>query len=298
MLDFHYPNLDDKNWAKELLLRSQFMGCEYSFGNMFIWSSIYNTKITRCEDFLITKGGGVNPSYCCPAGTGDIKSIISELIKDAQQCGHPFKMFGLTAQCVAKYEEVFPNRFIFEPYRDGFDYIYSTEDLINLEGKKYHGKRNHIAAFKKNNQWTYEKINENNIDECILMNNEWELDNREKNPKEIDNELNAINLAFKNYFVLDFTGALIRVDGKPVAFTMGEKLNNETFCTHIEKAYSEIRGAYPMINREFAANELSGYKYINREEDTGSEGLRKAKLSYNPVILLEKYTAVCRGNYD
>ncbi len=295
MLDFHSPSLQDKKWAKELLSFSQYMGCEYSFGNMLIWSPIFNTKITRYKEFLITKGGGNVPSYCCPAGRGDIKSTVTELITDARQYGHPFKMFGLTAKCVDIYNELFPNKFIFEPYREGFDYIYSTEDLINLDGKKYHGKRNHIAAFKKNNLWSYEIITEDNIDECILMNNEWELDNREKNPKDIDEELSAINQAFKNYFSLDFTGALIRVDGKPVAFTIGEKLNNETFCTHIEKAYSEIRGAYPMINREFAANALRGYKYINREEDAGSEGLRKAKLSYNPVILLEKYTAVCRG---
>ena len=296
MLDFHSPNLDDKKWVKDLLLMSQFMGCEYTFGNMLIWSPIYNTKITRYKDFLITKSGDKNPSYCCPAGRGDIRSVISELINDANQCGHPFRMFGLTAECVEKYKELFPNDFIFEPYRDGFDYIYLLEELINLNGKKYHSKRNHIAAFVKSNVWSYEVINEKNIEECIMMNNAWERDNREKNPEEIDNELKAINLAFKYYFDLDFTGGLIRVEGKPVAFTLGEKLNNETFCTHIEKAYSEIRGAYPMINREFAANSLTGYKYINREEDMGSEGLRKAKLSYNPVMLLEKYTAVCRGS--
>ena len=295
MLDFHAPNLNDKLWAKELLSISQYMGCEYSFGNMLIWSPIYNTKITKYNNHLITKGGGKHPSYCCPAGNGDIKATFTELFNDAQQCGHPFKMFGLTAECVVELENLFPNKFIFEPYRDGFDYIYLTDDLINLTGQKYHGKRNHIAAFKKSNVWSFEIINENNIEDCIKMNNEWEQDNREKNPQEIDNELRAINLAFKYYFDLDFTGALIRVDGKPVAFTIGEKLNNETFCTHIEKAYAEIRGAYPMINREFAANALSGYKYINREDDTGSEGLRKAKLSYGPTIILEKYSAVCRG---
>ncbi|MEI6578199.1 MAG: phosphatidylglycerol lysyltransferase domain-containing protein [Eubacteriales bacterium] len=295
MLNFYYPKLNDKLWVKELLSNSQYMGCEYSFGNMFIWSPIYNTKITRYKDFLITKSEGKTPSYCCPAGKGDVKSTFLELFKDAERCGHPFRMFGLSKECVVTLDEMFPNKFVFEPYRDGFDYIYLTEDLINLAGQKYHGKRNHIAAFKKSNSWSFEMINDQNIKECIKMNSEWESDNREKNPKEIDEELKAINLAFENYFDLDFIGALIRVEGKPVAFTLGEKLNDNTFCTHVEKAYADIRGAYPMINREFAANALSGYKYVNREEDTGSEGLRKAKLSYGPAILLEKYTVVCRG---
>ena len=107
----------------------------------------------------------------------------------------------------------------------------------------------------------------------------------------MDEELDAINISFENYFDLGFVGGLLRANGEVVAFTFGEEMNPEVFCTHIEKAYADVRGAYPMINREFAANALSQYKYINREDDTGSEGLRKAKLSYCPDILLEKYMA-------
>jgi hypothetical protein len=127
------------------------------------------------------------------------------------------------------------------------------------------------------------------------MNKIWLEKNRDKNPEAIDNEYLAIKSGFDYYNELGLTGALLRVNGEVIAFTMGERLNDETFCTHFEKAYSEIRGAYPMINREFAFNALSEYKYINREEDTGSEGLRKAKMSYYPEILLEKFRAIYRG---
>lgn len=299
MLEFRYPDLNDKQWAKEALNLSQYMGCEYCFGNIFIWSPIYKTKITRYKEYLITKAdGGRSPAYCCPVGEGDVEEILSVLIDDARRCGHPFKMFGITAECVAELERLFPGKYTFTPYRDGFDYIYNTEDLIHLAGKKYHGKRNHIAAFEKNNAWSFEAITRENIHECRQMNETWATINREKSPRDLDNEMRAINLAFDHFFDLDFVGGLLRVDGRAVAFTIGEKLNDTTFCTHIEKAYPDIRGAYPMINREFAARCLSQYQYINREEDTGAEGLRKAKLSYYPTMLLEKYNAFLRGDHD
>ena len=126
------------------------------------------------------------------------------------------------------------------------------------------------------------------------MNEKWEERNREKNPEDIDNELVAIHRAFDSYFDLEFTGGVLYADGEIVAYTFGEPLNDTAFCTHVEKAFADVRGAYPAINREFAANALSGFHFVNREEDAGSEGLRRAKESYYPVVLLPKYTAVCK----
>ena len=167
--------------------------------------------------------------------------------------------------------------------------------MINLKGKKYSKKRNHISAFERENDWSFEMIDEKNLPDCIAMNAAWARENEEKNPGSISLEQQAIHRAFDHYFELDFSGGLIRVEGKPVAFTMGENLNAETYCVHFEKAYADVRGAYPMINREFAKHALSGYKYINREDDAGVAGLRKAKLSYYPTILLEKYRVSFKG---
>ena len=108
-------------------------------------------------------------------------------------------------------------------------------------------------------------------------------------------EYAAVKRAFDNFEQLDFIGGALRVDGKIEAFTMGEALTSETFCTHIEKANTDIVGSYAAINNEFARNCLSSFKYVNREEDMGIEGLRKAKLSYYPAILLEKDNAILRG---
>lgn len=290
---------EDRKWVAPIISHAKRFGCDYSFGDIFIWQHVYNIRIALHDGFLFSKNGsddddgdGVKRlTYGIPVGSGDLKKAIELIEEDSLKSGFNLEMFGLNNECVKKVEAMFPGKFEFEPLRDSYDYIYLTENLINLPGKKFHGKRNHIAAFVRDNEWSYEPITADNLDECIAMNAEWERRNREKDPEAMDDELDAINISFKNYFELGFVGGLLRANGEVVAFTFGEEMNPEMFCTHIEKAYADVRGAYPMINREFAANALSQYKYVNREDDTGSEGLRKAKLSYYPDILLEKYMA-------
>ena len=291
MFNFRPPRPEDRQWVAPIISKAKHFGCDYSFGDMFIWQTVYNIRIAHSDGFVFSINGRDKPVYGFPVGEGDLKKAIEDLMADAAQYGVGLEMFGLNNECVKKVEDLFPGVFEFEPVRDSFDYVYLTENLVDLPGKKYHAKRNHIAAFKRDNEWSYEPITESNIDECRAMNEEWERINREKNPEAIDDELDAINISFDYYTRLGFVGGLLRANGKVVAFTFGEEMNPEMFCTHVEKAYADVRGAYPMINREFAANALSSYKYINREDDTGSEGLRRAKLSYFPDILLEKYMA-------
>lgn len=300
MITFREPTIEDKPWMDECIHRLDSQNCELCFGNIFVWSFIYGTKIYHYKDFLLTKsanddGEHDNVSYSFPAGKGDLKEALELLLEDANECGHPFRIYGINETTRRLLEEAMPGKFDYEDVRDGYDYIYKTEDLIHLSGKKYHGKRNHIASFKKTYDWSYEEITQENIRDCLAMNIKWEEENRLRNPEEIDDELLALHRAFANYDALGFRGGLLRVDGDVVAFTMGEHLNHNTFCTHFEKAFAGIRGAYPMINQQFAERTLSSYEYINREEDVGAEGLRKAKLSYHPAILLEKSVAVYKG---
>ena len=137
-------------------------------------------------------------------------------------------------------------------------------------------------------------MTEENLNDCIRMTEKWIEENEDKIEDGIDTELDVIKRAFDNFTALGFVGGIIRVDGEVVAWTLGEKLSEDTFCTHFEKAFASYRGAYPIINREFAKNELSSYTFINREEDMGLEGLRKAKLSYKPVKLGIIYDAIKR----
>lgn len=295
MLEFKVPELSDKEWVKKAMLESHNMSCEYCFGNLYVWSHVYKNTIAKYKDLFVARDGNERPMYLFPCGTGDKKEVISELIKKSENDGFPLEMYCLTPEKVRELNEIMPDKFNFVTMRDYFDYIYKTDDLKNLAGRKYHSKRNHLSYFKNNFNWQYEKITNDNLQDCFDMNTKWENENSEKDPEEIKRELDAIKRAFSNYDELGFTGGLLRVDGEVVAYTMGEAICPTVFCTHFEKAFSSMRGAYPAINQQFCENELMTYTYVNREDDNGEEGLRKAKLSYNPSILLEKYRAIYKG---
>lgn len=155
--------------------------------------------------------------------------------------------------------------------------------------EKLHGKRNHINKFKAlYPDWSYEPLNDDNVEDCFQMALKW----RNKNGCEDDPEKNAEMCVTLNslrlYKELGLKGGVLKADGKIVAFTVGEPVSDDTFVVHIEKAFAEVDGAYPMINQQFVQHECMEYEYVNREEDTGAEGLRKAKLSYRPAFLEEK----------
>lgn len=294
MIDFKPPCIEDRDWVTQLMDSTQRMSCEYCFGNIFIWSPVYSTYIARFEDFFLAAGMEDDGAYCFPMGHGDLRRAIDLLYADARERGRRLRLFGVTEADRTQMEAVCPGRFTYKEDRDFFDYIYMQQDLAILAGKKYHAKRNHIAAFERDGDYAFERITPANLAECAAMEEVWKAQNIDKDPVGLENESTALQRAFDNYTALGFRGALLRKGGTVVAFTIGEAMGSHMFCTHFEKAFAEVRGAYPMINREFALRELGTFPLINREEDTGDVGLRKAKLSYHPARLLVKYDAVCK----
>lgn len=299
MLEFKVPEIEDKQWVDECLKNIHSMNCEYAFANVFIWKTAYSAKICKYKDFFICRWGrGEDISYSVPIGSGDYKEAVEQIMKDAQAQGIKLKFYGVTENYKLLLDKYFPGKFTYS-YDDGFnDYIYSVEKMAELKGKKYHGKRNHITNFKKNNpNWTFERINQDNIDDCIELHTKWISDKEKENAdgdEDYSLEFEAVLTAFENFEALNLTGGMIRINGKAIAYTLGERQSDEVFITHFEKAPADIQGAYPIINQEFTKNCLMSYKYVNREEDLGIEGLRKAKQSYNPEIILVK----CIANYN
>lgn len=286
MFDFHQPKIEELDWIKGVIKEAQPESCEYAVSNLIGWCTFYGAEIANVDGTLVSKIKK-NNLFGFPKGMNWKTALHT--IKDNYE--YP-SFYGLIKDEKEKLEREYPGEYQFYPSRNSFDYIYRVTDLAELCGKKYHSKRNHISYFQKNYNWTYEEIDSSNIDDCIIMNEKWFMMNSDKASESIDAEREVLKLSFDNYDKFGFRGGLLRVDGEVVAFTFGEELNAETFVTHFEKAFSNIRGAYPMINMLFAKNTLTDYKFVNREDDVGSEGLRKAKLSYHPEILLEKYTAV------
>lgn len=292
MTELHTVTLGDKKWINEILADVPFFTCEYPFGNVFSYGAKMEIKVGDVAGCLVTKCIYDDYAmYCCPIGNGDMKEATRFILEDAEKDGRDFEIFGICPDSAEFLSKHFGDKLDIFLQRDTFDYIYSSEDLINLAGKKYQPKRNHISFFMRNNNWSYERITRENIPECLEMSKLWLESALEEYRDELEAELKIIERVFDYYEELGYVGGLLRADGKVVAYTMGERMTDEMFCVHIEKAFSDIRGAYPMINQQFVKNELSHYKYINREDDTGAENLRKAKLSYYPVILAEKYEA-------
>lgn len=295
MLSFKTPQLSDKEWVNECLKHANSMNCEYTFGNLFIWAEIYHTEICRYKDFFICRWGeGNERAYSLPLGEGDFTDAVNQIIKDAQRDGFTPCIYGITAGYLAMLQEAFTGSFRYH-YDEGFyDYIYQTEKMASLSGKKYHGKRNHITNFKKlHPDWCFELIDESNIHECIALHTSWMQKKNDADNEDYADEFHAVLKAFRYYRELGFIGGLIRVNGEVIAYTMGEpQVNGRCFVSHFEKAPAEMQGAYTIINQEFTKSCLMPYEYVNREEDLGLEGLRKAKQSYHPEILLEKCMAV------
>ncbi len=293
MIDFHSPTLSDEKWIKEKISQMPFPTCEYSFGNIISYTAVMDIKVADCCDCLVTRctftDGFVE--YCFPAGNGNTKEALRAIISDGAENGVPFGIFGMNKENAELLRSVSGDSFDIRYERDMCDYVYLSEDLITLKGRKFQPKRNHISFFDKSYNWIYESITDENLSECIAMAESWLEVSTHDDKEPLKRELEIIRRAFEHYNELGYVGGLLRIDGRVIAFTMGERLTDEVFCVHFEKAYADIRGAYQMINRQFVTNELSSYKYINREDDTGSENLRKAKLSYYPAILAEKYEA-------
>lgn len=296
MLDFKYPTLEDRKWIQPILSAAGYMGSENAFGTLFIWSDTYHSKVCRYNDSILLCSGEHSHTYNFPIGKENLADTLSVLIENSREKNMKFKMWGMTQAEIALMEEVMPNTFEYEFDRNGSDYLYSTEDLIQLAGRKYHGKRNHLAKFKRTYSYTYEDVTMQNLSDCIQVAKEWCIANGGCNSENgLDREGCALRRAFENYEALCLSGGLIRIDGKPVAFTIGEEINPKVFLLHFEKALDGYDGLYAAINHEFAERHLAGYEYVNREEDMGMEGLRKAKLSYYPAFLLQKYSAVLKS---
>lgn len=291
MSDFEWKEITEaeRELFRGFYEKEQSRSCEHSFTNNLLWSPFYGTKYCVIEGNLVFKSGEDKLSVSFPIGRNQIQKTVDALLQHFEEKNLPFCMHSVTPEQFEQLEKLYPGRFQIDYDRDWADYVYESEKLISLSGKKLHGKRNHINNFTKAYpDYQYERIDEGNREECIELAKNWrEVNGCDSDPEK--NEEFCVTLrALKELEALGLTGGLIRAEGRVVAFSIGEKLCDDTFVVHIEKAYADVQGAYPIINQQFVLHEAADYRYINREEDTGAEGLRKAKLSYYPAFLQEK----------
>ena len=301
MSNFRTPTLEDKVWVDELLAGENGLACEYNFANIYLLSDAYHQTIARAGDRLLVRmEGGQGGGYLFPTGRGPLEGALKALEADAGSRGEGLHLICLTAEHRSQLEEVCPGRFVFEEDRDGFDYVYSTQRLATLAGKKLHGKRNHIHRFDETwPDWMFDPLGPDNLCHCAAMARRWfaqRLEEGGEDAADLEQESLAIQEALDGavFARLGLEGGLIRAGGQVMAFSLGSPLGDNGYDIHFEKAFPQIQGAYTVINREMArmvARRHPRVEWINREDDLGLEGLRRAKLSYYPDILLTKYRA-------
>ncbi|MBO5836678.1 MAG: DUF2156 domain-containing protein [Oscillospiraceae bacterium] len=302
MIDFQPFDIHNKSAYDQFLQNSGERGCEYSFVNLYLWG---RQRAAFLKDHLVFFSQFDRKSvYPFPVGTDDKKPVLDAIIQDAKERGIPCRLTGLTQDDCALLEKLYPGKLRYHFDRNSFDYVYDINDLADLKGKKFQKKRNHLNRFRAENpDHLLQPITRENIHlvENLVM--KWYDLRRQSDPHaDFHMEQAALKKALTQYDLLGLEGLVLYVAGEPVAMTIGSRLNPNTFDVHFEKALDIADGAYPAINNGFARYLREKYpdvQFLNREDDMGLEGLRKAKLSYNPHHMVEKSWAhLLEDGYD
>lgn len=286
---FKKLSIEDKALFDEMFLRFPPLISEFTFTNLFIWRKAYSFEFSRLDSFVCLLGEREgSPFFFPPIGEGDVVECFRKLMGFLKEKREDPEILRVPEAMVKRIDWMSEGMKA-ELDRDQSDYVYLIKDLIGLEGRRYHRKRNHIKQFKERYSYQYLPLTSEYASECLRLEEEWcNLRHCEVVPG-LMNEWMAIKEAFENFETLKLKGGLLTIEGKVEAFTLGEPLNSDTVVIHIEKANPSFEGIYSVINQAFLESQWSHFTYVNREQDLGEEGLRKAKESYFPHHMVHKY---------
>jgi hypothetical protein len=278
--DWKPLSLEDRSLFETFLNWDRAGACEMCFANVLIWRGSEHPKVTLVNDNLcVLVEPTFEPSYFLqPLGETDMEGTIRTCL------GLAPRLSRLPEEFVRRYGGPFK----VEENRNNFDYVYRTEDLAELRGKKFDGKRNRIRKFESLGSFAYERLRPEHRGGCRRLLEEWYADKGDGDSY-IQAQRQAILEALDSFEDLGLTGGVVTVSGRVEAFTIGQGLTGDMALIQIEIANPALPGLAQWINREFVRREWTSYAFINREQDLGLEGLRRAKLSYQPVRLLKKY---------
>lgn len=291
--------LADRAWLAPLLAAENSLSSDGCFGTFFLWGSAFGLTAARLGDRLLARYGGEDALFAYPAGSGELLPAIRQLYALAAADGAPLTLAGVNEDQKSRLEQAFPGCFAFTEKRDAADYIYDAEKMDTLSGKKLQSKRNHCNRFEQEYpDWHFEPLTREHFGDCLALLEQWEAGHEEDVDEMQLAEQAAVRSALENYEQLKLVGGMLFVGERPVAFTIGEFVGQNGVDVRFEKADVSVHGAYQMINRQFVRylrESNPSLQWLNREEDMGHEGLRRAKESYYPARMLMKYDAVFVG---
>lgn len=284
--------IEDRDAIRGFLRDYQPETSELTFTNLFIWRVLYDWRWGVADGRLVILGcgSGGDPFWLQPVGPPPRRGLGLDLLRwlrDEKGIVQP-RIERADVRFTAEMGAA--GGLKIEPAREHFDYVYRSQELIRLKGARYHAKRNHISRFLRDYEFEFAALDETTLDLCSDFMKRWCEFRRCDEDMNLLGEWEAVKEALAYYSGLDVRGAAILIEGRVEAFTFGELLNTSTAVVHIEKANPEIPGLYAAINQKYCQSHWAGFEFINREQDLGEEGLRKAKLSYHPDHLVEKFT--------
>lgn len=300
-------SIDNREILEKYLNGYEYKTSGLSFSAQYMWRDINKFSWDMVGEYMCISGishleleEGIELPFMFPPLTADgeyHKDALRETIYKSKEYfekkGHPFSLRLVPFHVMEIIKGAVPEMHFIDD-RPNYDYIYLTQDLIELKGKAFHGKKNHLNYFKKTYEYEYVKLTSDMADDAMKFISDF---NKRKDVPAHEMELlkmeeEAMEDVFRNIEAVGYSAGAILIDGSIEAIAIGGKLGKKTITEHVEKANVEYRGLYQAINNEFCKNVAAKAKYINREEDMGIPNLRKAKLSYKPVKLLEKYIGV------
>ena len=267
---------------------------ELTFTNLFIWKHCYHPVWLERDDCLliILRPEKTAPFGLQPVGTGDKRKALDALCSELKDISAEVRICRVSEDFVNR--RLDPDQYFYQLDRNNSDFVYRSGDIMELSGRKYHSKKNHLNTFIRNFQFEYLALDRELVGHFLDMQEEWCRIRDCLQTHDLLMEDYAVKTALTYFNELDYKGAAIRIGNRLEAFSLGEQLNRDTAVIHIEKANPDIPGLYSVINNLFVRNTWSSLEYINREQDLGIEGLRKAKESYYPHHMVNKYTVFPR----
>jgi uncharacterized protein len=288
----HFKSLElqDRDIIQGYLTAYQPQTSEWTFTNLFMWRHHYGFCWSVYQDWLLVVSliPGAAPYGLAPVGPPSRLQATHTLLQWLREAHGPSSRIERADERLVK-ELQGSNSLTFEATREQFDYVYRSEDLVELTGRKYHAKRNHLNKFMRSYQFVYEPFSLSHLGACLQLADNWCQWRRCDEDLNLAGEWDAAREALRHFEDLAIQGGVILINHRVEAFTLGEPLNEQTAVVHIEKANPEIPGMYALINQQFCQHHWVQVPFVNREQDLGEPGLRKAKLSYYPDHLVEKY---------
>ena len=291
-----FPNfkpieLEDRKIIQDMIWQYQPHTSEWTFTNLYIWSAYYGYQWSLHKDWLIILNTINSKDMHClqPIGPPSRSEVVQTILQWlAEEKGAIFpRIERADERLISEIKGIKGLRI--EATENHYDYVYRSDDLIHLAGRKYHAKKNHINKFLRSHAFTYASLNHEYVADCMQVEEEWCKMRRCEEDLSLVGEGEAVRNALRDFMSLKISGGIIFIDKKIEAFTLGELLNENTAVVHIEKTNPDIPGLFTMINQQFCENQWHDIQYINREQDLGVPGLRRAKRSYHPCRLVKKY---------